>query len=499
MKSVVFFIFLFPCFSAFTQPANDNCSNAINMVVDAGLSCGQTTLNATLEGSECFTNYSGGSTEVSTWYSFTATDDSTVLNFVQTNSSNCFPHISVYGPFASATCQPLCATAIYSALSSGDPGAHILLTSLTVGQVYMVQVQGNECGGPNDGETDFCIGVAEASPNGQSTGATLIDECGTAFNETTDGGYWQSGTGSGFANLDNNATTQCGTCAAGLDVPFVINNAAWNTFCALTNGTWQITVDNITNCALTGAGVQAAVFTGTTGNLALQGSQSPVAGTWSSPVITVNAGECAFLMIDGFAGDVCDYSVTLTNITGGCTILPIELVSFDVNGSSEGTEFNWAVKSELETVGYRIEESYDGYNFEKLGFKQSFNNALSETRYSLRTKKTNANYFRIVQLKTDGTERILAVKYFKKNVSTEMTVNVYPNPVENNINVEIQNNSNNLPVEFELLNFQNQTIWSKKAETSNTFSFDFSGIQSGQYLLRIRQGEKINVERITID
>lgn len=82
------------------QPANDNWTGATTITVDAGLSCG-TTENATLEGSECFTNYGGGSSEHTTWYRFNANDDSLVFSFNQTNFSNCVsPHVRIYGPFA---------------------------------------------------------------------------------------------------------------------------------------------------------------------------------------------------------------------------------------------------------------------------------------------------------------------------------------------------------------------------------------------------------------
>lgn len=498
MKRIALFALLLSNLLVYAQPANDNCANAINLAVDAGLSCGQSTLNASLEGSECYTNYAGGSTEVSMWYTFTPSDDSTVLNFVQTNTSDCFPHISVYGPFAVATCQPLCATSVYSALSSGDPGAHILLTGLTPGLVYMIQIQGNECGGPNDTETDFCIGVANASPNGTSDGATLIDECGTAFNETTDGGYWQSGTGTGFANLDNNGATQCGTCAAGLDVPFVINNAAWNTFCALTNGTWQITVDNITNCALTGAGIQAAVFTGTTGSLNLEGSQSPVAGSWSSPVITVNAGECAFLMIDGFAGDVCDYTVTLTNITGGCTILPIELVAFEVQRENETTLISWRVKSEIETEGYLIQGSHDGKNYEELDFVPSKKSNYNEVKYNIEQSTSTFKYFKLIQVKEDGQERMLAVKYLKET-SRELALNCSPNPAREILYITPENYSQKVPMKFELINLQNQTIWSQTTEALGNFQLSLDDLKSGQYILRFTHNGQVINKKILID
>jgi hypothetical protein len=39
----------------------------------------------------------------------------------------------------------------------------------------------------------------------------IINHYCTIYNDTTDGGYWSSGSGSGFSNLDGNAETTCGT------------------------------------------------------------------------------------------------------------------------------------------------------------------------------------------------------------------------------------------------------------------------------------------------
>jgi gliding motility-associated-like protein len=104
----------------------------------------------------------------------------------------------------------------------------------------------------------------------------------------------------------------------GADVPFVVNNDSWFSFCAATAGTWQVTF-NVGSCALSGlnSGLQMAIFTGTPGALTwLSQAPSPTysGNTWVSPNITLAAGECAYLMVDGFAGDACGYSYVLTPV-----------------------------------------------------------------------------------------------------------------------------------------------------------------------------------------
>lgn len=413
MKKIILLTFLtLISLLSISQPANDNCANATSLTVGASLTCAQTTQSATLQGGECYTNYAGGSTEVSVWYRFTANNDSLILNFMQTNYPNCYPHIRVYGSFATGGgCLPACGSAIYSALQNGDPGSHILLTGLTIGNDYLVQVQGNHCGGANDGFTNFCINVAGPSSNAYSTNPSMIDACGTTFSGTTNGGYWQNGTSVGFNNLDNNGATTCGVCGAGDDTPFIINNISWFSFCSLTAGTWQVTVSGVGNCInpAPNNGVQASVFTGTTSALVNQGNSQnpiPIGGSWTSGTFTVNSGQCAWLMIDGFAGDACDYNVTLTNITGGCIVLPIELLYFSgvYNENGKYNELKWSVASQVNNDYYTIERSSDGINWTTLIKLDGSGNSSTqmEYKYDDYSFTKGINYYRLKQTDFDG-------------------------------------------------------------------------------------------------
>lgn len=504
-KCIGLIISLIVSLVGFSQPANDDCANASTLTINAGLICGEDAASASLEGGECYTNYSGGSSESSMWYRITANNDSLVFNFIESNNTNCAPHVAIYGPFApGGGCNPACASQIYDALQTGDPGHHTLLTGLTSGQDYLIQVQNNSCGGPGPGDIQFCIGVTEPSPNAQSSGATLIDECGTAFNETTDGGYWQSGTGTGFANLDNNAGTTCGGCLAGNDVSFVINNAAWNTFCSLTTGTWQITVDNVANCALSGAGIQAAVFTGTTAALVNEGQQSPigVGGSWTSPTISVNSGECAYLMLDGFAGDACDYTVTLTNITGGCTILPVEFESFDVVRTTEQTYFSWTLSSELNNEKFIIEESLDGDSFTPVIEVQSIGDHTHEHTYDyLHQERNDKNkYYRLSSIDQQGNKNILSMKYLKGNVA-DAEIQLFPNPASEKFTL-LYPAFKDESLKIELYGLNGRLVHSSEAKAikgSNQIDIDIVGLPSGQYLVRIISDSRLFNDRLQID
>jgi len=228
-------ILLYLCFTT-TVFAADNCGSATPLTIDGPLLCGQVMGPMTAQAGECLTAWAGAG-NATAWYSFTAPNDSIVLNSIATAGGGYF--LRVFGP--NPTCQPVCGSAIYSAQQTGDPGEHILITGLISGQTYFVQVDAADPNGPATSALVLCLGVHNPSPAGLLASPLLIDACGSAFSNSTNGGYWQSGGGLSFNEFDG---------VPGGDFPFVGNNTSWTTFCSLTAGTWQITISGVSNCTL---------------------------------------------------------------------------------------------------------------------------------------------------------------------------------------------------------------------------------------------------------
>jgi hypothetical protein len=417
--------FLVGSLSGFTQ--SDNCASATALTIDNPLLCNQVMGPMTAQADECLTNWAGAG-NATAWYSFTASNDSLVLNSIATAGSGYF--IRVFGP--GPVCQPSCASAIYSAQQTGDPGEHILITGLIPGQTYFIQIDASEPNGPAETALVLCLSVNNPDPAGLLASPLLIDACGSAFSNSTNGGYWQSGSGTRFADFDG---------VAGDDMPFIGNNTSWSTFCSLTAGTWQITVSGVSNCTLPAPnqGIQGSVFTGTPAALTNKGnSQNPIppGGSWTSPIITVNAGDCAYLAIDGFAGDACDYTVTLTNLTGGCVVvLPITLLGFNaIINENYLVEINWTTTSEINNNYFTIERSNDLKNFEVIDVVKSKNGNSNVTQsYNLmdRNPIKGTSYYRLKQTDYDGQYEYFApVAVTVKSTYDDVTV--YPNPVTGN-------------------------------------------------------------------
>ena len=444
MKTKLTLIAVLTAGLCFAQPSNDNCSSATVLTVGTQ-NCSQTTNGASLESGECYTNYGGGSTEHSVWYRVTATNDSLVFSIARTNSTNCAsPHVSIYGPFTpGGGCQPACGSQIYNQLHNGDPGVHVLQTGLSVGSDYLIQVVDLDCGGPNDGHVEFCAGVFEPVANNTASGAEGIDECGVTYNGTNIG-YYPTNGATGLENLDGNAGTTCPGCTAGDDVSYVVNNDSWFYFCATTTGDWSVDFNGITNCTnnTLNDGLQMTIFTGTPTNLTQVWNSinpSQPGSSQTSSTFTVNAGQCVYLVVDGFAGDQCDYSYTLNNLTTPCDLLPLpselsEFIAYTLGGKNI---LRWKTDSEQNSSHFTVERSEDGIDWSFISTVSAAGSSNASNSYALedpRAPKT-MNYYRLTQYDLDGTNNWSIIRSIDNSANAKelvKTLNAFGQEVDAN-------------------------------------------------------------------
>lgn len=437
----------------FEKSANNNCASATVLTPGAACLSSNTVGDNTQAGEiapPCSAFGGGGVTDRTNWFRFTATSTQMVLDYMRTLQTNCGTSLAVYGPFSPGTgCLPTAAQSVYceNNIAAGDPGDHNLLTGLVTGQDYLIQILNKDCGGGNSREAYFCIGVSVPASNNDPSSASLINACGTAFNGSNTQGYYPSGSGTGLANLDGNAGTTCSGCVAGNDVPYVVNNDSWFNFCSANAGQWQVSFD-VGACAQSN-GLQMSIFTGTSGNLTnFQNAPSPslTGSNFTSSTINLSAGECAYLVVDGFAGDQCSYSYTLTNLSGGCILLPVELLSFNIQRFEEQAYLKWVVETERNNDYFLIERSVDGIEWETVKQISSIGDHTYQYTYSLldNIKEINQSevlYYKLSQTDYNGSSEVVAIKTIRGQMKSdeEIAIQVIPNPVtESMINISVE-------------------------------------------------------------
>lgn len=248
--------------------------------------------------------------------------------------------------------------------------------------------------------------------NNIASGSAGIDECGVTYNGTNIG-YYPTNLTPGLENLDGNAGTTCPGCTAGEDVTYVINNDSWFYFCATAAGTWNVLFNNITNCTNNALndGLQMTIFRGSPSNLTqIWNSTSPSqpGSSQTSSNFSVAAGECIYMVVDGFAGDQCNYSYTLNNFTGGCNLLPLPTTLSVFYGTYfKGTNIlKWGTDSEENSDYFLLEVSNDGENWRELGEIDAAGKSNETISYTFEDRNVQDDilYYRLSQFDLNGSK-----------------------------------------------------------------------------------------------
>jgi hypothetical protein len=217
-----------------------------------------------------------------------------------------------------------------------------------------------EVGNNNNG--DFGICVTEVDPCG---GIVTNDYCESPILISQGPGTLVGSTPTNYtADIPGNLNTLfCGS----------IENNSWFRFTALsTTETFEFTsVTNCINDPSVGNGVQAIVYEVTnnsngcceTFNIRSNcfNPTTTALGTVTASSLTI--GNQYLLMVDGFSGDACDW--TISNWV--TTPLPVELSNFYGITLSDYNAIRWETASEMDNDYFEILKSYDGENFEIIG------------------------------------------------------------------------------------------------------------------------------------
>ena len=156
-------------------------------------------------------------------------------------------------------------------------------------------------------------------------------------------------------------------------------------------------------------------------------------GTWSDLGGTTNGNTVTstnpFTTFSQFA-------VAYKNITP----LPVELVSFKAEKAENAVKVTWSTASEKNNAYFVIERSADGKNFTAAGQVEGNGTTSAAKNYAFLDKNplNNVSYYRLKQVDLDGAfEYSQIVKVMFSNKNTGLSLNAFPNPTTDNVNVQV--------------------------------------------------------------
>lgn len=198
------------------------------------------------------------------------------------------------------------------------------------------------------------------------------------------------------------------------------------------------------------------------------------------------------------------YSGLSLTTTTGFIALPVKFAGFNLIKKDNDALITWVVENETSiTDRYEIERSADGLVFEKITTLTKINNGSNRNVYSyvdknISTVQSNGIlYYRIKQVDLNG----LFVYTEIKNISLSkkyQSITVYPNPVKDVTNVEI-NSSTQQDIVMSLINTDGkmlQTFSIKANKGINNKKIIFNNYPIGTYLLKIIMGNDVQTIKI---
>ena len=180
-------------------------------------------------------------------------------------------------------------------------------------------------------------------------------------------------------------------------------------------------------------------------------------------------------------------------------LLPVKWLSFDANKQGETSVLDWKTGEEFNNMGFEIQRSPDGRNFERIGWldAKATPRELNSYQFLDVHPYRGINYYRLNQVDFDGRFSYSPVKSVLFT-DEGFNVRVWPNPVSNRLFIEIANGEKE-PGEIKLINSTGQVVLRQVFEDSEiNAQLDINPIQPGYYTLMVESPHHSYLEKIVV-
>lgn len=231
-------------------------------------------------------------------------------------------------------------------------------------------------------------------------------------------------------NFADQVTVSATSCGGATIFPSSVTGRATNTAYNSTNGLISQTVVDNTSRGNTGSNVTVN-FTSTVTAIKIvygSGSTIPIGSDPSAQFI--------------YVGQI------VSTIAAPCTVLPIELTSFDAKRIENFVKLNWQTASEKNNEFFTIERSLDGINFEEIKRVKGAGDSFEMNIYESIDENPSAevSYYRLKQTDFNGQFKYSDIVSVDADNSKATLSHIAPNPTNSNIGFDFY-----APVKGELI------------------------------------------------
>jgi trimeric autotransporter adhesin len=182
---------------------------------------------------------------------------------------------------------------------------------------------------------------------------------------------------------------------------------------------------------------------------------------------------------DPYTATVTGVNVFSPFIVANATALSVELLDFKATPSVLGNNLTWITANEINNKGFQVERKKEiGDSWETLGFVKG-NGIASSYNFTDRTPY-NVSYYRLKQMDIDGKETLSNVVSVNRDKGKE-TLKIYPNPVTNVLNIEIEG-ALNKSVQVSVKDISGRVVLQQTLSADNS-TINMSSMSDGLYIL----------------
>lgn len=115
-------------------------------------------------------------------------------------------------------------------------------------------------------------------------------------------------------------------------------------------------------------------------------------------------------------------------------VLPVSIISVNAFAENEHIIVNWTVANEINISAYQVERSADGVHFSTIAEKMAAGSNTVQYQYSITDHQpiSGYNFYRIRYVDETGVVHYSSTVKIKMETLLQSSVNIYPNPIENN-------------------------------------------------------------------
>jgi hypothetical protein len=263
--------------------------------------------------------------------------------------------------------------------------------------------------------------------------------------------------------------------------------ATWKHISCVRNGTsMQIYINGVLNASgTTGTGTPSYSLLGRFGTLAFSGYPAP--NNYNG--------------LEGKLDDVRIYNRVLTSAEL-VAVLPINLTNFSGSlNSNNKTMLKWQTEFEQNAKDFTVQRSLDNITFEPVGTIKATGNSNTLTKYNFEDNVNSINaskiYYRLQLNDVDGKQAYSDIIALKK-VSTKAVISVYPNPVNDKIQVEAYF-TKAADAAVKIINADGKTLLQQTIRIqagNNSFPVNVSSLEKGNYFLQVETLDEKYVKEV---